>query len=299
MLQSETIGAVVFITVVAVTLTGGVIALIRRSRKWFDILFLTASGIGILCILYGRLVEPFRLSITRVEIRAAKLPFVTPPIRIVQLSDIHSDPTPRLERKIPAAVAAEKPDVIVFTGDAINSVGGLPVFRQLMSELSQIAPTYAVRGNWDVAYWSGVKLYEGTGVRELNGQASRIEIRGTPIWIGGLADGNAGALSMMLGVPRTEVSVLLYHRPELLAEAARERVDLYLSGHTHGGQVALPFYGAIITLSKFGKRYEAGLYREGNTAMYVNRGIGMEGFAPRVRFWSPPEITVFTIKPPQ
>ena len=76
-------------------------------------------------------------------------------------------------------------------------------------------------------------------------------------------------------------------------------VDLYLCGHTHGGQIAMPFYGALITMSKFGKKYEAGMYTVGDTILYVNRGIGMDGGpAPRVRFLARPEITVFEIHPP-
>jgi len=75
-------------------------------------------------------------------------------------------------------------------------------------------------------------------------------------------------------------------------------VDVYLCGHTHGGQIALPFYGALTTLSKHGKKYEAGLYHEGNTRLYVNRGIGLEGGkAPPMRFFARPEITVFEIGP--
>jgi predicted MPP superfamily phosphohydrolase len=89
--------------------------------------------------------------------------------------------------------------------------------------------------------------------------------------------------------------VLLYHFPDAIAQAARLRVDLYCAGHTHGGQVALPFYGALITLSGFDKKYEAGLYREHDTWMYVNRGIGMEGSAPRVRFCARPEVTIIEI----
>jgi predicted MPP superfamily phosphohydrolase len=74
------------------------------------------------------------------------------------------------------------------------------------------------------------------------------------------------------------------------------KIDLYLAGHTHGGQVALPFYGALITLSKTGKKYESGLHHLSNTYMYTNRGIGMEGGkAPRVRFCARPEVTVIDI----
>jgi len=90
----------------------------------------------------------------------------------------------------------------------------------------------------------------------------------------------------------------LYHYPDAIEEAAQHRIDLYCAGHTHGGQVALPFYGAIITLSKFGKKYESGLRRLEDTWLYVNRGIGMEGGpAPRVRFCARPEITVIELSP--
>ena len=75
-------------------------------------------------------------------------------------------------------------------------------------------------------------------------------------------------------------------------------MDLYLCGHTHGGQVALPLYGALITLSKFGKKYESGMYESNGTILYVNRGLGLEPKpAPQVRFFARPEITVFDIVP--
>ena len=75
-------------------------------------------------------------------------------------------------------------------------------------------------------------------------------------------------------------------------------MNLYLCGHTHGGQVALPFYGALVTLSRQGKKFEAGKYTIGKTLLYVNRGIGLEAWpAPPVRFLVRPEIAVFDIKP--
>jgi predicted MPP superfamily phosphohydrolase len=84
---------------------------------------------------------------------------------------------------------------------------------------------------------------------------------------------------------------LLYHTPDLIETASELGVDLYLAGHTHGGQVRLPWLGAIFTASRYGKRYEMGSYRVGRTQLYVSRGIGMEGLGtPRVRFLCPPEI---------
>ena len=93
-------------------------------------------------------------------------------------------------------------------------------------------------------------------------------------------------------------NLFLYHNTDLMDYFDGVPIDLYLCGHTHGGQVALPFYGALTTLSRHGKKYEAGLYRQEHIQLYVNRGIGMEGGrSPRVRFLARPEITVFDIGP--
>ena len=107
-----------------------------------------------------------------------------------------------------------------------------------------------------------------------------------------------GATRALGGIPPDAFSIFLYHAPDLILNAASQNVDLYCAGHTHGGQVALPGYGAIVTFSKFGKKYEAGLYREKKTFLYVNRGIGMDGgYRPRVRFWARPELTIIDVVP--
>lgn len=88
--------------------------------------------------------------------------------------------------------------------------------------------------------------------------------------------------------------ILLYHSPDLAPEAAELGIDLQLSGHTHGGQVRLPFYGAVITGSLYGKALEVGRRQIGSLTLYVTRGLGMEGAgAPRVRFLCPPEIILW------
>jgi hypothetical protein len=85
---------------------------------------------------------------------------------------------------------------------------------------------------------------------------------------------------------------------DTIYSSLRFHPDLYCSGHTHGGQIALPLYGALVVLSDCGKRFEAGLYRVRGTWLYVNRGIGMEGGPVlRVRFWSRPEVTVYELVP--
>jgi len=88
-------------------------------------------------------------------------------------------------------------------------------------------------------------------------------------------------------------TLLLYHSPDLIEGAAAHEIDLYLAGHTHGGQIRLPLFGALFTASTYGKRYEMGRYQMGDTTLYVSRGLGMEGMgAPRARFLCPPEVVL-------
>jgi predicted MPP superfamily phosphohydrolase len=97
--------------------------------------------------------------------------------------------------------------------------------------------------------------------------------------------------------PADVARILLYHSPELMPQVAACGIDLYLCGHTHGGQVRLPLIGALLTSSKLGRQYVMGLYRRGRTHLYVSRGVGLEGLsAPRVRFLCRPEITLVTLK---
>lgn len=99
-------------------------------------------------------------------------------------------------------------------------------------------------------------------------------------------------------IPNDGFSIFLYHFPDLVEELSGQNVNLYLCGHTHGGQIALPLYGAVVTLTKFNKKYEKGVYIVGDTIMYVNRGIGVDRFPfPKVRFLAKPEIAVFDIVP--
>ena len=205
----------------------GRVRILRPGLLWFRRIVFGLALAGIFCIAYGWLIEPFWLEVTRVRLESPKLEGATRPIRIVHFSDLHSDPHPRLEERLPDVVAAEKPDLIVFTGDA--------------SKLPQI----------------------------------------------------------LEAIPPQDFTVFLSHVPGEIYQVARHKADLYCAGHTHGGQVALPFYGALITLSRFGKRFEAGLYRVEETRRYVNRGVGMEGGrAPRVRFVARPELTVIDPVPP-
>jgi len=296
-----------FVSAVALTLLGATAALIwvvverwagfappsrpiRRART----LLLAVGAVGMGCIAYGYFIEPYRLEVTHHRL---VIPHLKTALKVVHISDLHCE-KPRLESEMVTRVTEEKPDLIVFTGDALNKPEGLPLFRQTMQQLSRVAPAFGVSGNWDSWYWKQLHPLADTGFRELNGDVAELEVRGQKVRVGGVAvEDEEGVPAVLEGFGQDALSIFLYHYPDEI-EKVRGRADLYCAGHTHGGQVALPFYGALITLSRYGKRFEAGLYREGTTWLYVNRGLGMEGgAAPRVRFCARPEVTVLELQP--
>jgi predicted MPP superfamily phosphohydrolase len=135
----------------------------------------------------------------------------------------------------------------------------------------------------------------------LRDEVKPLEVDGRALYLVGVANlglerDRESLETLMSQAPADAWSILMYHTPDLVATAAELGVDLYLAGHTHGGQVRLPWFGAILTASKYGKRYEAGPYQVGATQLYVSRGLGMEGLgAPRVRFLCQPEIVVLEL----
>ncbi len=253
--------------------------------------------VGLGCMAYGYFVEPYWLEVSRLKVRTKKLSDTR--FRIVHISDLHCDFTPRNEKKLAELINPLNPDVIVFTGDAANSREAVPLFRRTLRSLRADLGKFAVRGNFDVGKARGWNLFKDTGFRVLRADVVTVDKGGEQLEICGMGQSPASPVQPSeKGTGDDDYTVYLHHYPALVEEIRDPAVELYLCGHTHGGQVALPWYGAIITLSETGKKYEAGRYEVGPTTMYVNRGIGMEGgIAPRVRFWSRPEVVVIDVVP--
>ncbi len=244
-------------------------------------------------------IEPFALQTTHLSIVA---PDLSRPLRLVQLSDLHIERLTRREEKVLARLEALRPDLIVLTGDYINLADlrdpqSQSQAREFLARLHAPLGVYAVSGNTDGPETMR-RLFEGLDIVVLDDRVERLPAAGEFYLVGVRHRGreqDAMALKrLMETLPPEAFALLLYHTPDLVETAAETGVELYLAGHTHGGQVRLPFYGAILTFSAYGKRYEAGLYQVGPTTLYVSRGIGMEGlwFTPRVRFLCPPEMVV-------
>jgi hypothetical protein len=247
--------------------------------------------------MYGYFVEPYWIEVKTIGIETEKLHEVT--IRVVHISDLHCDKKARNEERIVEIINGLSADVVVFTGDSLNTAEAVGRFRETLSGIKATIGKYAVNGNFEMHYWGGLEPYRGTGFELLDWKAVKLEKGGEEFYISGTSFDNPPQRPLILEkVSAASYSIFLHHVPCLIEDMGGLNADLYLCGHTHGGQVALPFYGALTTLSRHGKKYEAGMYKVGETMLYVNRGIGMEGGrAPRVRFGSRPEITVFDIGP--
>lgn len=256
--------------------------------------------------LYATWVEPFRLTVTSLDIPSPKLQGGEP-LRVLHLSDIHFEGwTPR-ERRLLETVRSLAPDLIFLTGDYLNlsSVdNGLARqgVRDLLAQLAAVAPTYAVIGSPPVDRPDVVpQIFAGLPITWLVDEVAEVEVKGHRLRLIGVRctadhrrDGARLRRIFQTGTERPPaLQILLYHSPDLFPVAAELGIDLHLAGHTHGGQLRLPLFGALVTSSAFWKRYEAGLYRNGQSTLYVSRGIGVEGKgAPRARFLAPPEIVL-------
>lgn len=270
-----------------------------------SILHVTLSLITI----YACAVEPFYLTVIDLEVVTDKLPPEAPLIRILQLSDFHVERVTKREREVLALAERLTPDLIVLTGDylSLSYVYDEAACRDARAVLSQLhAPygVYAVAGSPPVDPPEAMEaLFTGLDITVLRDEGLLLDVRGQTIrllgvtcsWDPGVAaQGLDRALSTR---PEPAFTLLLYHSPDIMPDAAQRGMDLVLAGHTHGGQVRLPLHGAVFTSSVYGKRYEMGRYQEKQTVMYVSRGLGMEGLsAPRVRFLCPPEVVMVTIK---
>lgn len=270
-----------------------------KIRLWEKAVMFASVSVTV-CFFYGLLVEPYWLDVTRVTLKTPKLSTTGGKIRLAVISDLHCDTDKRLEPSLPAAIEKEHPDIILFGGDAINNPrGAVSVFKECISALSKIAPVYLVEGNHDVRDYPFINIVEGTGATLLRSKAVDVKVRQQTLHlIGTSVDYEKGLPKLFNALEPAKFNIFVYHFPAQILSVAKFPMDLMVAGHTHGGQVCLPFYGAIVTHSKTSKRYESGLYKLNDTWLYVNRGIGMDGgLTPRVRFLARPELTIIDLVP--
>ena len=228
---------------------------------------------------------------------------IAKPIKVVQLSDLHSKQFGKNQNRIVKKVKKLAPDIIAFTGDLVDSKKyDERKSVTLMEELVQIAPTYYVTGNHES--WSGKfpqleeKLLHA-GVFVLRNEQTLVNIGGETINLIGVDDptflSEEEELAAIVNSQYHEeqFNLLLSHRPELLS--LYEKMDLVLTGHAHGGQIRLPFIGGMVAPDQgFMPKYTAGMYKNEDTVMIVNRGLG-NSIIPQ-RIFNRPEIVEIVLE---
>lgn len=277
-----------------------------RWRKRLRIVFISVIVFGLGLAIWGFFIEPNRL-VTHYETLQIELwPADLSGLKIAVLADIHAGGKFIDERKLRLIVERTNelhPDLIVILGDYISGNrehhGMDPeVFAPILKDLRAPLGVYSVLGNHD--WWfDGERVrraLEANGIKNLENDVVRIDVRGRPLWLLGLADlwtRMPRVEPEISRVPEGETIIALAHNPDVFSQLPA-RVPLFLAGHTHGGQVRLPLIGTLVHTSDFGDRYEAGHVFENGHHLFVTTGIGTS-IIP-VRFGVPPEIVLLTVK---
>lgn len=232
------------------------------------------------------------------------------PEKFVQISDLHFTGQTKEARinKIYETIKEINPAAIFLTGDLISNETGIKPAVELSRKISENFPTYAVFGNWD--YWAldyeigeFKKAIEDSGVKVLINDEVVLDAGKEKIVLLGVKDPyTSGDTKSDLEKAAGKISgdknncvVLLAHSPDIIQDAKDAGVDLVLTGHTHGGQVYIPFLSErFMPVHPSGKGFISGLYEVGGIQVYVNRGIGLSAFPFRIG--ASPEVTVISLE---
>ena len=250
------------------------------------------------------------ITVTEYAVSPANLPKSFDGFRIVHVSDLHNKD---FGEKLTDKIIAAKPDIIVITGDIIDSYHtDIPVAADFAESVSKIAPVYYVTGNHEnrIAEYSILRTeMESMGITVLDGKTVDFERDGGTIALSGIDDLTFFNGSM-INENRTEfaenlrsiaaetgenASILLSHRPELLDIYAETGFDVVFCGHAHGGQIRLPFVGGLFCPDQgFFPEYTKGVHTKDNTNMIVSRGLGNSIFP--LRAFNRPELVVCELR---
>ncbi|MBN1124101.1 MAG: metallophosphoesterase [Sedimentisphaerales bacterium] len=250
----------------------------RKLKIFLGLLVL----VGLSVLINSCLIEPTWIKIEHLRLNAPSS------VRLVHISDIHHEGDRKYLAGIISKINTLQPEFVCFTGDLVEDSTYL---SETLSYLRQIkVPVYGVPGNHD--FWSHSSFVEiETALRSTGGDwltDEEITIADGKVTLLGLSGQNQKIPPVIGGGKR----ILLCHYPDCVDQVQGRRFDLVLAGHSHGGQVRLPFIGALHVPYRTGS-YDKGLFHTPAGPLYVNPGLGT--FGPRVRFFCRPEITVIEL----
>lgn len=258
---------------------------------------------------YATHVEPLWLRVDHVDVAVDGSRAGDDPVTIGVMSDLQTNRVGHHEREAVDALMEAKPDLIVIPGDLFHGndeefARELDAMRSLLGRLSAPHGVYMVQGDADPAKWWG-RMLEGTDITVLDRDVVDLEVGDRRIRLGGhtLHPSAYDADVVRTDLDRTDddgaITILLAHRPDtVLYLRERSRVDLTIAGHTHGGQIVVPGFGPLVTLSDVPRDVaRGGLHRVDGNQIYVSPGVGIErGDAPQVRLFNRPAVAILTLR---
>ena len=274
----------------------------RKSKKWLSLF--GATIVLIMSIIWGNTA----LELNEYQIESEKIPDAFQGFRIAQISDLHNAEIGDGNEKLLELLRKASPDIIVMTGDMIDSYHtDIEIALQFIEKAVEIAPCYYVTGNHEAGlskeeYQNFEECIVNYGVKVLHDEFVLIEKDGESIALGGLDDLTFAFYHKEIQYSdlsnhiqslfdENYFQILISHRPELFATYVEADIDLVFSGHAHGGQFRLPFIGGLVAPNQgLFPEYDAGLFFKEGTNMVVSRGIGNSLFP--IRFNNRPEIIV-------
>lgn len=255
---------------------------------------------------YATHVEPYRVTLEKVEAVVADTGSGNDPIRIGVLTDLQTTHIGDYERDAVDLLRAAHPDLVFVAGDLFQGTprqfeSNRRALRDLIVSLDSPGGVYVVQGDTDDGPTLDA-LFADTPVTYLWNEVVETQVGDRTIRIAGLGlgEGREGraALAELAAAPEGTVRLVLSHQPDWALEVPPGTVDLLVAGHTHGGQIQLPFVGPLLTLSDVPRDVAAGgLHEVGRTQVYVSHGVGHEQQgAPQVRFLAPPNVGLVTLR---
>jgi len=264
----------------------------RDKLKW--IVFVAAVTLIQFAYIYAFFIEPNWINVERIRIVDPKLAKVLSGIKIIQISDLHLEALGFKEISLIEKINRIKPDLIFVTGDMVETQQGVPVLWSILNLLEPKIRTYIVHGESDsvALELKDSQSWDKSKTTLLDNKAIRMDIKNgqdTAFWL--LGAYSAEELNALLSEIKKDhiPALLLTHRPDMIKPAALSKINMVFCGHTHGGQIGLPFaakFFAYVDKSP----YVAGLYRVQNSLLYVNSGFASK---KGIRIFRRPEITIF------
>jgi len=257
---------------------------------------------GLLVCGYGILIRRRWFRVVEREARIAGLDPRLDGLRIAHLSDLHIGTLTPLAWGLAwsRAANARSPDLAVVTGDMVTS--GTEYHEDVaavVAELRARAGVFVCMGNHDY-FGEGeplISMLRARGVGVLRNEGVVVDHRGARLWLAGIDDTwtrRDDLAAALRDRPAGAATVLLAHDPVRFDPSAEAGVELVLSGHTHGGQIAVPFFYRALGLANLAHRYRLGFYRRGRSTLYVHPGLGTTG--PPLRLGVAPEVTVLVLR---